>query len=93
MALILFFSHAVIITQMTFRKGVGMDTELTEEELEITRQRFVQNIDTVVISRVPQCVGCIHNMGMELCDALSMKPETYITNTEPCPMREEGGVE
>ena len=67
-----------------------MDIELTEEELEITRQRYVTDDSTTRILRVPQCVGCKHNMGMELCAALSMKPDIYITNTETCVMREEG---
>ncbi len=65
-----------------------MDHELKEEP-EITRQRFVQDSETAVVTRLPQCVGCIHNMGMELCAALSMKPETYITNIEPCLVRQE----
>lgn len=37
----------------------------------------------------PPCVGCVHNAGALLCDALGNKPERVVIRHEPCERREE----
>ena len=64
------------------------ELELSEEERAAEAERFISHGEDVEVLSEPQCVGCIHNLGMLKCAALATKPTEYLTNVMECPMKE-----
>ena len=50
--------------------------------------RFVEDGEGMEIIHTPQCVACGYNTGLNGCEIFGSKPETYLTNSEECPMKQ-----
>ena len=66
----------------------NMENKEFETDRDAELERFITRGEDVEVLNEPQCVGCIHNLGMLICAALATKPTEYLTNAEECPMKE-----
>ena len=56
--------------------------EMDDEAL--AAERFIMKGEDVEVLSVPQCVDCVHNLGLE-CAAYGKKKEEYLHNEKKCP--------
>ena len=64
----------------------AMDVEEMDDEA-LAAQRFIMKAEDVQVLSVPQCVGCVHNLGLE-CAVYGEKKEEYLHNEKKCPKLE-----
>ena len=60
-----------------------MNTEEKDEEA-LAAERFIMKAEDVQVLSIPQCVGCVHNLGLE-CAVYGQKKEEYLHNETKCP--------
>lgn len=67
----------------------SMDKKVMDDEA-LAAERFIMKAEDVEVLSIPQCVGCVHNLGLE-CAAYGKKKEEYLHNEKKCPkLKKEG---
>ena len=72
-----------------YQKERGIDmSQNNDVQISNDKMRFVESGEGLEVD-FPQCVNCKYNNGAFECEALSRKPEEYMSNEEECPMLEQ----
>ncbi len=60
-----------------------MDMEEMDDEA-LAAERFIMKAEDIEVLSIPQCVDCVHNLGLE-CAVYGEKKEEYLHNEKKCP--------
>jgi hypothetical protein len=53
----------------------------------VNKERFIDDGQSANVVLEPQCVDCVHNLGLMKCAMLKEKPIKYLSNEKDCPER------